>query len=100
FEGLRRVDRLRARAEHARLEAAGSGARQRALSLAFGLRPEADGRLDRLANEAPHVLRAELLRQLPRAHRPAFPSQTAQRMPQRCDYTRRLAARLLLEAMR
>lgn len=100
FEGLRRVDRLRARAELDRLQGAQSERRQRALSLAFGVRIDADVRLSLLANEVPHLLRAELLRQLPREHRPGFPSQAPQGATERCAYTRRLAERLLIEAMR
>lgn len=100
FEGLRRVDRLRARAELDRLQTERSERRQRALSLAFGVRIDADVRLGLLANEAPHLLRAELLRQLPREHRPVFPSQSQQGTAERCAYTRRLAERLLIEAMR
>ncbi len=101
LDGLASAFREEAREVLRRIQEAEPMARRRAMSLAFGVRSDADERLSLLAHEASHPLRAEILSQLPREHRPAFPSGVpASQRADRCVLARPLAARLMAEAMR
>lgn len=100
LDGLGGPLRDEARVILKRIQDADPDTRRRAMTLAFGVRSDADQRLTLLAHEAGHVVRAELLAQLPRAHRPIFPSEARVDEAQRSPFTTRLAARLLAESMR
>jgi hypothetical protein len=100
LDGLASDDRTKARALLSAARATSSQERQRGLSLAFGIRSDADARLDLLAHEAPHALRGELRARLPHAHRASFPSAALVDPGSAGVLRSRLAARLLTEAMR
>lgn len=100
LEGLAGPDRKKARALLTAARATSSQERQRGLSLAFGIRSDADARLTLLAHEAPHALRAELRARLPHAYRAAFPSEAVVAPGVGGVLRSRLATRLLTEAMR